>query len=336
MSKERPSQHPSDKGFENKEAKLLASDSRAAKRPQSRFWRVVALIMEGGALCYLPWMTSDLVGNVHRPWYVTGLIFAAILVLIGHIGYSILMEYPASGRTVWLSGTGLGILLLALVIWNNIVNDTPSKDWQPPAIPRNYDYVWVEFANIPVRLKISEITGRKLELPFYFGATTNYDWPVFRSREPFSNAASANITPIYATAIDRRIYLEVRLPLMRKVLEFDDRSGGSFLSGNSKLEVGLLTIQANRPVEQLPFNWDCNHNNSAVEIVDERGMPMCQVIYTRSDKIDVFGCFSSSNRFVASYREGTTFGVAPFNPTNLIPKRLFKYPSSEYPGVVNH
>jgi hypothetical protein len=132
VSEEQPNQNPSNKGFDDIGDK---GEGTVSKPPRQVWliWLIVTLLLEGGALCYLPWMTADLFGDVSRPWYVTGLIFAAIVILVAHIVYSVAQKFPSLSGRVWGIGGVILAGLLVVVIVRAIYG--PAKASNPATVP---------------------------------------------------------------------------------------------------------------------------------------------------------------------------------------------------------
>ena len=98
----------------------------------------------------------------------------------------------------------------------------------------------------------------------------------------------------------------------------------------------------------LPSDWDCNHTDSALEIVNAEIKPFAQIIFKSGTTLIFNGVFMTTNGCYLASEGGAVIGnnggtndiantinadvfKEQFQRTHL--SRLFKYPSWKYPGV---
>lgn len=96
-------------------------------------------------------------------------------------------------------------------------------------------------------------------------------------------------------------------------------------------ESGLPPIKITKNVlSGLPHNWDTNKNENALEVVNEAGAPIYQLIYKRDGHIVVNGVFPFPGGLVLADEQHMVMN--PSLPAKLELKRIFKYPSWKYPA----
>lgn len=96
-------------------------------------------------------------------------------------------------------------------------------------------------------------------------------------------------------------------------------------------ESGLPPIKITKNVlSGLPHNWDSNKNENALEVVNEAGAPIYQLIYKRDGHIIVNGVFPFPGGLVLADEQHMVMN--PSLPVKLELKRIFKYPSWKYPA----
>lgn len=84
-------------------------------------------------------------------------------------------------------------------------------------------------------------------------------------------------------------------------------------------------------VSGLPYRWDGNYNNRALEIVTPDTLPVFQLVYESIDTIRVRGVFQAKGELVIADESGVSEAQGKrvlFYGTRAI----FKYPSWKYPG----
>lgn len=84
-------------------------------------------------------------------------------------------------------------------------------------------------------------------------------------------------------------------------------------------------------------NWDVNASNRAIEVVNENGVPILQLVRSSNSHLRIDGLFRAENSILFLGRGDTSLAITKgleaksYNPPpNFLP-RLFRYPSSEYP-----
>jgi hypothetical protein len=80
--------------------------------------------------------------------------------------------------------------------------------------------------------------------------------------------------------------------------------------------------------------WDRNYNDTSLEIVNENGIPVMQVIYTTSQNVVIYGIFQAPNQIYLLTPEGTKMLSVNTQITKELynVKKIFKYPSRKYLG----
>lgn len=95
---------------------------------------------------------------------------------------------------------------------------------------------------------------------------------------------------------------------------------------------GLPPIKITKNIlSGLPHNWDSNKNENALEVVNENGMPIYQLIYKKDGHIQLNGIFPFPGGLVLA--DDKQMVLNPSLPAKLEIKRIFKYPSWKYPAV---
>lgn len=79
-----------------------------------------------------------------------------------------------------------------------------------------------------------------------------------------------------------------------------------------------------------PLNWDKNSNQKALEIVNEKQEPVFQMIYKSETHLVINGIFPFTGGVMFVNEKGMLHNPIP--PVKFSIKRIFKYPSLEYPG----
>jgi hypothetical protein len=83
-------------------------------------------------------------------------------------------------------------------------------------------------------------------------------------------------------------------------------------------------------VGELPFRWDGNSSNRALEIVNADTMPVFQLLYKSADSVLVRGIFPVQDRLAIADESGLSY-VQGKRVLFYGANRIFKYPSWKYP-----
>lgn len=83
-------------------------------------------------------------------------------------------------------------------------------------------------------------------------------------------------------------------------------------------------------LKNKPYDWDFNSNDKALEVVDKSQTPIYQFFYKTPSHIVVNGIFPFPGGIILANNEGAV--INPFLPATFKLKRIFKYPSWQYPG----
>ncbi len=90
-----------------------------------------------------------------------------------------------------------------------------------------------------------------------------------------------------------------------------------------------IQIKGNKPVDKPP-DWDFNSNRNALEVVNEKQIPIYQFIYKTPSHIVFNGIFPFPDGLILASEKDVV--LKPTLPTTFKLKRIFKYPSWQYPG----
>jgi hypothetical protein len=91
----------------------------------------------------------------------------------------------------------------------------------------------------------------------------------------------------------------------------------------------------NNEISNKPEGWDKNTDErTAIEVVNERKIPVLQIIYATDAHVVVKGVFINGD-MVAIAGSGVWSGIK-LNPAKARIRRLFKYPSSDYRGIFDY
>jgi len=122
--------------------------------------------------------------------------------------------------------------------------------------------------------------------------------------------------PIIMYVEDNKLYADVKV---------------SGPSGESPIE-----IKHNEFTVRVP-GWDKNSNQSALEVVNQQGFPVFQMIYRNNYEIEINGFISIPGSLVIAQEDGVRIISLKDLSSTKIPvsiKRIFKYPSWKYPGQI--
>lgn len=91
-----------------------------------------------------------------------------------------------------------------------------------------------------------------------------------------------------------------------------------------------LEIRRNEFVDRTPRGWDLNHSDTAIEVVNENGIPIFQLIYQTASRIQINGYLHHKQGVLVATSEGIIL-----NPTDPVipPSPIFRYPSWKHKGV---
>ncbi|MBI5576365.1 MAG: hypothetical protein HY896_08375 [Deltaproteobacteria bacterium] len=88
----------------------------------------------------------------------------------------------------------------------------------------------------------------------------------------------------------------------------------------------------NNEFKVRPVNWDRNSSANALEVVDEKQVPIFQMVRKTPSHIVVNGIFPNPSGGIWVFGPAGAFGPAPEVPSNFKLKAIFRYPSWKYPG----
>lgn len=90
-----------------------------------------------------------------------------------------------------------------------------------------------------------------------------------------------------------------------------------------------IQILHNKLINKPP-DWDFNSNKMALEIVNDKGVPIYQFYYKTASHIVMNGIFPFPGGLILANESGTVMN--PRLPATFELKLIFKYPSWKYPG----
>ena len=90
-----------------------------------------------------------------------------------------------------------------------------------------------------------------------------------------------------------------------------------------------IEIKGNKLINKPP-DWDFNSNKNALEVVNEKQITIYQFIYKTPSHIVFNGIFPFPDGLILASEKGVVLN--PTLPTTFELKRIFKYPSWQYPG----
>ncbi len=90
-----------------------------------------------------------------------------------------------------------------------------------------------------------------------------------------------------------------------------------------------IQIKHNKLINKPP-EWDFNSNAKALEIVNDKGIPVYQFYYKTPSHIVMNGISPFPGGLILANESGAALN--PFLPAQFKLKPMFKYPSWKYPG----
>mgnify|MGYP001568959281 CR=1 FL=1 len=90
-----------------------------------------------------------------------------------------------------------------------------------------------------------------------------------------------------------------------------------------------LELKRNKLINKPP-DWDFNSNKNALEVVNEKQIPIYQFFYKTPSHIVMNGIFPFPGGLILANENGAI--INPILPATFSLKRIFKYPSWKYPG----
>jgi hypothetical protein len=177
---------------------------------------------------------------------------------------------------------------------NIVAGDNSTITINPPSQDRNPRF----------REKIENIT-------LTFGGM-HFVWPVAGLATPRSPMLINKEVPFTAYMKNGTMYVDVNI------------TNGS---GPGAPSIKIVNSEFSQP----PIGWDRNFDGTALEFVNEKRIPLFQMIYGSSD-VTIYGVFIIGNMIFTVNESGTRqFSSMPSGPLPT-PKRIFEYPSSLHRG----
>lgn len=85
-----------------------------------------------------------------------------------------------------------------------------------------------------------------------------------------------------------------------------------------------------------PNNWDFNSNSYAMEIINEKKLPVYQLFYKNPSHIVIHGIFPLPDRNLLLIDESGATTFHQIIPNYFKLKRIFRYPSWKHPGELDN
>ncbi len=92
-----------------------------------------------------------------------------------------------------------------------------------------------------------------------------------------------------------------------------------------------IEMHENRFIVRPP-DWDRNANTKALEVVNEKGIPIFQLIYEKPNRIRLRGIFAGPHVVLLATEGGMILNATPSKIAEFSLKPIFKYPAWKYPG----
>ena len=230
-------------------------------------------------------------------WLFQVLALAIGIIGSGAVWYFLSQHQPDKALWVGWVGAVLLLLMVALYISNGLIRKEIAATAEAP----NPILEHPTFREKPERIFFSLGQG---------GVTVSLKFSVMEEgpREPF----------------DLRGFKPVRLYVEGTKLYADFKVFGGAEKPAVEVVHNEFTVR--------PPGWDRNSSATALEVVNQSGFPVFQMIYKTPSHIVVNGIFPAPGGLILANESGM---VVVANPTRLPPfslKRIFKYPSWKYPG----
>jgi hypothetical protein len=249
--------------------------------------------------------------SIHRPPVLTAILLCFASVTFSALAFRLWLKNNHHRKIVyngWFSAVIVaGLIGCGFLLWLESDLEPPrmgkTLSWKPPQLPENATFFDIEYGPSRSFGSISFFTNKVPDhCPFAF--------------EDFINGA-INITgfrdwlPISINLISNRLYVDASIPLG------DDSD---------------IVIHGNSANKFVPFDWDMNFSDNAVEVIDQTRQPILQVVYVRPNKILIRGVFAKGGRYVVLGESVTFGGVLPIDKRKSDLKPIFKYPSGLHSG----
>lgn len=206
-------------------------------------------------------------------------------------------------------------LLIALPCMAQTKETKESKTSGPcsPAISGN---------NNRVIMDCQTVTDGMLEAPAFREKAGNIVITVGGNTMDFAVAVFRS-GPVYPLGLGQ--YRPITLKLVKEKLLFSFRLWSK--EGSPPVEVDDNEIKLNVP------GWDWNYTANALEIVNENGIPVFQMIKKGPRRLTFNGVFFGPGGVLLLSDNGLKFvGDPVVVPITKLPKPIFKYPAWKYPG----
>ena len=233
---------------------------------------------------------------------IAGLSIGALLLGVaytayGRSEYKLALLWGIFGYVVFGVGLAAGywyyVIKPARVDAKTAISEPPADLVAPkrPAFHEKSEWYTVQFGLDTARNKIADLEKAPFT-PFVFGE-------------------SGEIVPLRIYAEDGLVFVDVML-----------------FQGRDKPTVIIKHSEYNK---DLPVGWDLNSKEGeALEIVNENGIPVFQLIYKSPISVEVQGVFSTGTGFFVADHSGIIGGTNDPIPRALKP--IFKYPAWQHRG----
>jgi hypothetical protein len=94
-----------------------------------------------------------------------------------------------------------------------------------------------------------------------------------------------------------------------------------------------MLIRQNQ-ISGRPSGWDKQSTSNALEIVNQKLLPVLQIIYLENALVVIKGVFANGDTVTIADENSMVLAAKSEDVKSFPIKRLFKYPSWKYPGVL--
>jgi len=263
-----------------------------------------------GTLSWIFWLYgSDFQGAGHKGiGYLFNCLAVTCFLLLG--ADFLFSFWQNRNRVAWILAASCFVnVIVYSILYSEQNRPTATLPWQPPELDKREAFVTVQLGDY--------LFGLPIKIP-----------------GDFSNDLVS--VPVHIPGIAHPIPLSVNLQ--------NDRL---YLNASIAFDTGshtTITIHGITPVDRLypkewgapklPLKWDLNFSQNAIEVVDEKFLPVLQVVYLQPNEIRVNGYLAEAGDKYYWMLGETTNEIRDFpfyrKPRDLKP--LFKYPSALHKG----
>ena len=230
----------------------------------------------------------------------------ASLAVVGTIMIGVLLNYNKQTAAVWVTFATIVALALGLCLyWQKSIWDDRKTQQQTTisqSQPATSQEPKLEFPTFSEETPAVNFSLGERGISVGYSRQALIEAP----KEPFS---FSGFSPVRLYLEDDNLYADVTI------------YGGSGLPP--------IQIKHNKLINK-PTGWDFNSNKKALEIVNDKSVPIYQFYYKASSHIVVNGVFPFPGGLILANESGAILN--PSLPTQFRLNPIFKYPAWKYPG----